>query len=315
MWCRSSSRCSSTRVGGVEQSPPWAFEMAQRAALRSSGGISNGSGVGPFRHLPVIRAEHVSQLHAQNGITPRANRRTRTRAVEAEERCEPVAGRDRPRDVPVSDDLQRQRLSRPLFRPPHPRLRPVLDAHRRWIRDRIRRRRLRRALSLSRSWRLRGRARGRCVNRTHRREPRCPNLQQFAPRQQARLARLVVLIHLCCSPGSWMDCTRKPTKLGRIISAVRLQSVLRRVMLIAITFPGLLLMAVPARAFVGQVIDARQPRTDRERRSHCRRPPRIRSDRTGRQIRVATESGASSRIRRHPPGRGRLPPDSLRDAR
>ena len=46
-----------------------------------------------------------------------------------------------------------------------------------------------------------------------------------------------------------------------------------------------------------------QPRTDRERRSHCRRPPRIRSDRSGRQIRVATESGASSRIRRHPPGR------------
>ena len=201
MWCRSSSRCSSTRVGGVEQSPPWAFEMAQRAALRSSGGISNGSGVGPFRHLPVIRAEHVSQLHAQNGITPRANRRTRTRAVEAEERREPVAGRDRPRDVPVSDDLQRQRLSRPLFRTPYPRLRPVLDAHCRWIRDGIRRRRLRRALSLSRSWRLQACARGRRVDRTHRREPRCTNLQQFAPRQQARLARLVVLFHLFCLRG------------------------------------------------------------------------------------------------------------------
>ena len=180
---------------------------------------------------------------------------------------------------------------------------------------RIRRRRLRRALSLSRSWRLRGRARGRCVNRTHRREPRCPNLQQFAPRQQARLARLVVLIHLCMSPGSWLDCNRKPTKLGRRISAVRLQSMLRRVMLIAFTFPRLVVAAVPARAFVGQVIDAQTTRTDRERRSHCRRPPRIRADRTGRQIRVATESGAASRLRRHPPGRGRLPPDSLRDAR
>ena len=31
---------------------PWAFEMAQRAALRSSGGISNGSGVGPFGTCP-----------------------------------------------------------------------------------------------------------------------------------------------------------------------------------------------------------------------------------------------------------------------
>ena len=98
----------------------------------------------PFRHLPVIRAEHVSQLHAQNGITPRANRRTRTGAVEAEERREPVARRDRPRDVPVSNDLQRQRLARPLLRTPYPRLRPVLDAHCRWIRERIRRRRLRR---------------------------------------------------------------------------------------------------------------------------------------------------------------------------
>jgi len=103
----------------------------------------------PFRHLPVIRAEHVSQFHAENGITPRANRRTRTGAVEAEERREPVARRDRSRDVPVSNDLQRQRLARPLFRTPYPRLRPVLDAHGRWIRERIRHRRLRRPLSLS----------------------------------------------------------------------------------------------------------------------------------------------------------------------
>ena len=156
----------------------------------------------PLRHLAVIRAEHVSQLHAQNGITPRANRRTRTRAVEAVKRREPVARRDRPRHMPVSHDLQRQRLSRPLFRPPHPRLRPVLDAHRRGIRDGIRRRRLRRALSLSRSWRLQACDRGRRVGRTHRREPRCTNLQQFATRQQARLARLVVLFHLVFS-GEW----------------------------------------------------------------------------------------------------------------
>ena len=151
----------------------------------------------PFRHLPVIRAEHVSQLHAENGITPRANRRTRTGAVEAEERREPVARRDRPRDVPVSNDLQRQRLARPLLRTPYPRLRPVLDAHCRWIRERIRRRRLRRSLSLSlsRSGRLQACDRGRRVGRAYRREPR-PHLQQFATRQQARLARLVVLFHL-----------------------------------------------------------------------------------------------------------------------
>ena len=54
---------------------------------------------------------------------------------------------------------------------------------------------LRRALSLSRSGRLIACDRGRGVTCTHCREPRCPNLQQFAARQQARLARLFVLFH------------------------------------------------------------------------------------------------------------------------
>ena len=91
-----------------------------------------------FRHLSVIRAEHVSQLHAQHRIATRANRRPRARAVEAVEGGVAVAGRDRARQMAVAHDLQRQRLSRPLLRPPDPWLRPVFDAHRRGIRDGIR---------------------------------------------------------------------------------------------------------------------------------------------------------------------------------
>ena len=56
------------------------------------------------------------------------------------------------------------------------------------------------------------------------------------------------------SPGSGMDCTRKPRSRGRI-SAVTLRTVLRCV--VAFTFLGLLI-AAPAGAFVGQVIDARR---------------------------------------------------------
>ena len=168
----------------------------------------------PFRHLPVIRAEHVSQLHAQNGITPRANRRTRTGAVEAEERREPVARRDRPRDVPVSNDLQRQRLARPLLRPPYPRLRPVLDAHRRWIRERIRRRRLRRSLSLSRSGRLQACDRGRRVDRTL--PPRAPPPSaavRDAPAGEARPPCRPVSSG--CLRGSGLDCNRnRPSSAG-----------------------------------------------------------------------------------------------------
>ena len=178
---------------------------------------------GPFRDLPVVRSEHVSQLHAQHRITARANRRPRARAVEAVERCEPVAWRDRPRDMPVSHDLQRQRLSRPVLRPPHPRLRPVLDAHRGGIRDGIRRRRLRRALTLSRSRRLNACCRGGRARCSHRRKPRRAKLQQFATRQQARLARLVVVFHLYVS-GECKDCNRKRhTQPGRF-SAVTLNS-------------------------------------------------------------------------------------------
>ena len=256
MWCRISSRCSSTRVGGVEQSPPWAFEMAQRAALEIVRRNLERVRRWPFRHLPVIRAEHVSQLHAQNGITPRANRRTRTGAVEAEERREPVARRDRPRDVPVSNDLQRQRLSRPLLRTPYPRLRPVLDAHRRWIRERIRRGRLRRCavpVPIRASAGLRSRA-----SRGPHLSPRAPrpNLQQFATRQQARLARLVVLFHLDVSGEvGWTVTENRPSSAGES-QLLDFNPMLRRVA--AFTFLGLLIAAAPARAFVGQVIDARR---------------------------------------------------------
>ena len=154
-----------------------------------------------FRHLSVIRAEHVSHLHPQQRIAPRANRRPRARAVEAVERREPVARCDRARQMAVAHDLQRQRLSRPLLRPPDPRLRPIFDAQRRGIRDRLRSGRLRRARALPRSRRLEPLVSGCRTGCPQRREASRTNLQQFAAREQAGLGGLGVSIKLL-SPGS-----------------------------------------------------------------------------------------------------------------
>ena len=146
-----------------------------------------------FRHLSVIRAEHVSQLHAQNRIATRANRRPRACAVETVEGGVAVARRDRARQMAVSHDLQRQRLSRPLLRPPDPWLRPVFYEHRRGIRDGIHGGRLRRARALSRSRRLKPFAGGCRTGCTERRQTSRTNLQQFAPREHTRRGGLVVV--------------------------------------------------------------------------------------------------------------------------
>ena len=121
-------------------------------------------------------------------------------AVEAEKRREAVARRGRARRVRIADDIQRQRLVRPVGRPPDPRLGPVLDAHRREVDDRFGRGRPGRlrtlpgtgalsiAPALSRAWHLRRRGRDLQPPRTERRDTARPQLQQRAPFQQALAA-------------------------------------------------------------------------------------------------------------------------------